>query len=68
MAPGRGDVIVAGGLILLTTMRRFDVDRVLVSETDILDGLALEMLAAPTRSTTAPTSTVAPDGDAHRVP
>ncbi len=45
MAPGRGDVIVAGAMILVTTMRRFGVERVLVSETDILDGLALEMLA-----------------------
>ena len=44
MAPGRGDVIVAGAVILVATMRRFGVDRVLVSETDILDGLALEML------------------------
>ena len=38
MAPGRGDVI------LVVTMRRFELDRMLVSETDILDGLALEML------------------------
>lgn len=45
MAPGRGDVIVAGAAILVATMRRFGVERVLVSETDILDGLALEMLA-----------------------
>jgi exopolyphosphatase/guanosine-5'-triphosphate,3'-diphosphate pyrophosphatase len=45
MAPGRGDVIVAGASILVATMRRFGVERVLVSETDILDGLALEMLA-----------------------
>jgi exopolyphosphatase/guanosine-5'-triphosphate,3'-diphosphate pyrophosphatase len=45
MAPGRGDVIVAGAAILVATMRRFGVDRVLVSETDILDGLVLEMLA-----------------------
>ncbi len=44
MAPGRGDVIVAGAVILVATMRRFELDRVLVSETDILDGLALEML------------------------
>ncbi|HET6713726.1 MAG TPA: DUF501 domain-containing protein [Actinomycetota bacterium] len=44
MAPGRGDVIVAGAVILVATMRRFGVDRVLVSESDILDGLALEML------------------------
>jgi exopolyphosphatase / guanosine-5'-triphosphate,3'-diphosphate pyrophosphatase len=45
MAPGRGDVIVAGAAILVATMRRFGLERVLVSETDILDGLVLEMLA-----------------------
>lgn len=44
MAPGRGDVIVAGAVILVQTMRRFGIDLALVSETDILDGLALEML------------------------
>jgi exopolyphosphatase/guanosine-5'-triphosphate,3'-diphosphate pyrophosphatase len=44
MAPGRGDVIVAGGVILVIVMRRFGFDRALVSETDILDGLAFEML------------------------
>jgi exopolyphosphatase/guanosine-5'-triphosphate,3'-diphosphate pyrophosphatase len=45
MAPGRGDVIVAGAVILVTAMRRLGFDRTLVSETDILDGLALEMLS-----------------------
>jgi len=44
MAPGRGDVIVAGAIILVETMRRFGFDRALVSETDILDGLAFEIL------------------------
>ena len=44
MAPGRGDVIVAGALILTSVMRRFGFERTLVSETDILDGLAYEML------------------------
>lgn len=44
MAPGRGDVIVAGGVILATVMRRFGFERALVSETDILDGLAFEAL------------------------
>jgi len=44
MAPGRGDVIVAGGLILLETMRRFGFERTLVSESDILQGLALDTL------------------------
>jgi exopolyphosphatase/guanosine-5'-triphosphate,3'-diphosphate pyrophosphatase len=42
MAPGRGDVIVAGALVLLSVMERFDFDRAVVSETDILDGLAME--------------------------
>jgi exopolyphosphatase/guanosine-5'-triphosphate,3'-diphosphate pyrophosphatase len=44
MVPGRGDVIVAGAVILVETMRRFGFARALVSETDILDGLAYEML------------------------
>jgi exopolyphosphatase/guanosine-5'-triphosphate,3'-diphosphate pyrophosphatase len=44
MAPGRGDVIVAGALILSDVMRRFGFERALVSETDILDGLAFELL------------------------
>jgi exopolyphosphatase/guanosine-5'-triphosphate,3'-diphosphate pyrophosphatase len=44
MAPGRGDVIVAGATILVVTMRRFGFERTLVSETDILDGLAFELL------------------------
>lgn len=46
MAPGRADVIVAGAVILLEAMRRFGFDRAVVSETDILDGLVLEMLDA----------------------
>jgi exopolyphosphatase/guanosine-5'-triphosphate,3'-diphosphate pyrophosphatase len=44
MAPGRGDVIVAGAVILTEVMRRFGYERTLVSETDILDGLAFEAL------------------------
>ena len=44
MPPGRGDVIVAGAVILVAVMRRFGFDRVLVSEADILDGLVFEML------------------------
>jgi len=44
MAPGRGDVIVAGGEILLGAMRRLGFERTLVSETDILQGLALDAL------------------------
>jgi exopolyphosphatase/guanosine-5'-triphosphate,3'-diphosphate pyrophosphatase len=44
MARGRGDVIVAGAVVLVAVMRRFGFERALVSETDILDGLAFEML------------------------
>jgi exopolyphosphatase/guanosine-5'-triphosphate,3'-diphosphate pyrophosphatase len=44
MAPGRGDVIVAGAVILARVMARFGFERSLVSETDILDGLAFETL------------------------
>jgi exopolyphosphatase / guanosine-5'-triphosphate,3'-diphosphate pyrophosphatase len=44
MAPGREDVVVSGATILVRTMRRFGFRRVLVSETDILDGLAMELL------------------------
>jgi exopolyphosphatase / guanosine-5'-triphosphate,3'-diphosphate pyrophosphatase len=44
MPKGRGDVIVAGAVILVNAMRRFGFEHALVSETDILDGLALELL------------------------
>jgi exopolyphosphatase/guanosine-5'-triphosphate,3'-diphosphate pyrophosphatase len=44
MPSGRGDVITAGAAILVTAMRRFGFDHALVSETDILDGLVLDLL------------------------
>jgi exopolyphosphatase/guanosine-5'-triphosphate,3'-diphosphate pyrophosphatase len=44
MAPGREDVIVAGCLILLEIMKRWGFESCVVSERDILDGLALEMV------------------------
>jgi exopolyphosphatase / guanosine-5'-triphosphate,3'-diphosphate pyrophosphatase len=44
MPAGRGDVIFAGATILVAAMRRFGFDGALVSETDVLDGLALELL------------------------
>jgi exopolyphosphatase/guanosine-5'-triphosphate,3'-diphosphate pyrophosphatase len=44
MAPGREDVIVGGALILEAVMTRYGFDEVLVSEADILDGLALGLL------------------------
>ena len=46
MAPGREDVIVGGALILELVMERYGFSEVLVSEADILDGLALQLLAA----------------------
>jgi exopolyphosphatase/guanosine-5'-triphosphate,3'-diphosphate pyrophosphatase len=46
MAPGRADVIVAGALILVEVMRRFGFERAVVSESDILDGLVIEMFDA----------------------
>jgi exopolyphosphatase / guanosine-5'-triphosphate,3'-diphosphate pyrophosphatase len=43
----RADVIVGGCCILVGIMRYFDLDECLVSEADILDGLALSLLTAP---------------------
>jgi exopolyphosphatase/guanosine-5'-triphosphate,3'-diphosphate pyrophosphatase len=43
MAPGREDVIPAGAAILVGVMRRWGFREALVSETDILDGLAYRM-------------------------
>lgn len=40
MHPGRVDVIGAGALVLLTIMERIDAQEVVVSEHDILDGIA----------------------------
>jgi exopolyphosphatase/guanosine-5'-triphosphate,3'-diphosphate pyrophosphatase len=41
--PGRADVIIAGTAILVAVMRHFDHDVCLVSEADILDGLAMSL-------------------------
>jgi exopolyphosphatase/guanosine-5'-triphosphate,3'-diphosphate pyrophosphatase len=43
MHPGRVDVIGAGALVLLTAVERFGLAEVLVSESDILDGIALSI-------------------------
>jgi exopolyphosphatase/guanosine-5'-triphosphate,3'-diphosphate pyrophosphatase len=40
MHPGRADVIGAGALILDTVLAGTSTDRLLVSEADILDGIA----------------------------
>ena len=46
MVKGREDVIVGGVLILAVVMECFERTRCLVSEDDILDGLAAELLAS----------------------
>jgi exopolyphosphatase/guanosine-5'-triphosphate,3'-diphosphate pyrophosphatase len=46
MPPGREDVITAGAVVLTETMAQCGFDRTLVSETDILDGLAFEALGS----------------------
>ena len=40
LEPGRVDTIVGGSIVLVATMRAFDLDELQVSEDDILDGLA----------------------------
>ncbi len=45
MHPGRADVIGAGGLILDRVLRRTTVGSMLVSEHDILDGIAWSLVA-----------------------
>ena len=44
MVSGREDVIVGGALILASVMARFGFDECLVSEADILDGMAASLL------------------------
>lgn len=46
LLPGRADVIVAGSMILLALLERWNFQSVLVSESDILDGLILSMAEA----------------------
>jgi exopolyphosphatase/pppGpp-phosphohydrolase len=41
---GRAEFIVAGATILVAALRRFGFPQALISETDILDGLAFELL------------------------
>lgn len=46
MVEGRADVIVGGVLVLASVMETFGLERCLVSEDDILDGLAASLLRA----------------------
>ena len=41
--PKRAEVIVAGSAVLLTILRELDIDELIVSESDILDGLAASL-------------------------
>jgi exopolyphosphatase/guanosine-5'-triphosphate,3'-diphosphate pyrophosphatase len=45
--PGRVDVIVGGAVVLVTILRFFGFDEVLVSEADILDGLVRSLAGEP---------------------
>jgi len=47
MVKGREDVLVAGLIVLEGVMDRFEVNELLSSESDILDGIVAEMLAGP---------------------
>ena len=40
LEPGRVDVIVGGAIVVVSVMRHWTFDELLVSEADILDGLA----------------------------
>jgi len=51
MHPGRADVIGAGALILDAVLRRTDVDELVVSESDILDGIAWSCVGIAARGT-----------------
>jgi exopolyphosphatase/guanosine-5'-triphosphate,3'-diphosphate pyrophosphatase len=42
--PGRVDVIGAGALVLRTIVQRVGANEVIVSEHDILDGIALSLV------------------------
>jgi len=50
MEEGRADVIVGGICVLIRIMRYFDIDELVVSEADILDGLVASMAAAASGS------------------
>jgi len=44
MVPGREDVLAAGLYVLAAVMDRFEVDELLSSENDILDGIVLSLI------------------------
>ena len=46
LEPERVDVIVGGAVVLASVMRAFEIKEMLVSESDILDGLVLSQIPA----------------------
>ena len=54
MHPGRVDVIGAGALVLRVAMDELGFDEVVVSEHDILDGIALGLVLRPREAATGP--------------
>ena len=46
LEPGRVDVIVGGAIVVVSVMRHWGFDEMLVSEADILDGLARSIAVA----------------------
>jgi exopolyphosphatase / guanosine-5'-triphosphate,3'-diphosphate pyrophosphatase len=44
MPPGRADVITGGALVEARVAARLQVEDLIVSESDILDGIALQLL------------------------
>ena len=59
-AEARADVIVGGCCALVAVMRFFEVDELLVSEADILDGMARGLLPGPTSVRPSPPGHAAP--------
>ena len=49
MHPGRADVITGGALIATRVAARTPVPELIISESDILDGIALELLGSRPR-------------------
>jgi exopolyphosphatase/guanosine-5'-triphosphate,3'-diphosphate pyrophosphatase len=50
MEHDRADVIVGGALVLLTVLQVFDGEELVVSESDILDGIVAELLEGPAQA------------------
>jgi len=47
LEPARAEVIVGGAAVLVTILRELDIVELMVSEADILDGLAASLRSSP---------------------